>query len=153
MAGCVDVVDDLGVDIPEVRELLVRQDGVISRRQALAAGLTANDIRRTIRQRVWAPVHPGVYVDHTGPITWRQRAWAAVLHAWPAALCHESALRAAEGQGRTERRDDGPLHVAVDRKRSFAPPDGVLPHHLANFSLPRPLDRRPTQASSGGGAP
>ena len=23
--------------------------------------------------------HPGVYVDHTGPSSWRQRAWAAVL--------------------------------------------------------------------------
>ena len=117
----------------EVRELLFRQDGVISRRQAMAAGLTANDIRRTVRQRVWASIHPGVYVDHTGPTTWRQRAWAAVLSAWPAALCHESALRAAPGTGRTDRRDDGPLHVAVDRKRSFEPPDGVVPHHLANL--------------------
>lgn len=40
-------------------------------------------------------MHPGVYVDHTGPLTWDQRAWAATLHAWPAALDGISALAAA----------------------------------------------------------
>ena len=49
-------------------------------------------------------VHPGVYVNHTGELTWLQRAWAAVLFAWPAALSHDSALRAADGPGSTRRR-------------------------------------------------
>jgi hypothetical protein len=35
-----------------------------------------------------------VYVDHTGPLTWQQRAWAAVLYAAPSALAGASALRA-----------------------------------------------------------
>ena len=34
---------------------------------------------------------PGVYVDHTGRASWIQRAWGAVLYAWPAALAGESA--------------------------------------------------------------
>jgi hypothetical protein len=37
-----------------------------------------------------------VYVDHTGPLSWVQRAWAAVLVHWPSALAGGSAL-AAEG--------------------------------------------------------
>ncbi|MEZ0579568.1 type IV toxin-antitoxin system AbiEi family antitoxin domain-containing protein [Nocardioides sp. MH1] len=70
----------------EVSAQLSLQDGVISRQQALAAGLAPHAIARLLRRREWAPVHPGVYVDHTGPLSWRQRAWAAVLACWPAAL-------------------------------------------------------------------
>jgi hypothetical protein len=115
-------------------DLLARQAGVVSRRQLLEAGLTPNDLRRLLRRRELTAVHPGVYVDHTGPLTWTQRAWAVVLHAWPAALCHESALRAADGPGRRDRLDSGPLHVAVDRRRSFvAAVPGVVTHHLAEF--------------------
>src|ERR1700712_431846 len=73
--------------------LLRDQAGVISRAQALASGLSENDVRRLLRRRSWVCVHPGVYVNHTGELTWLQRAWAAVLFAWPAALCDESALR------------------------------------------------------------
>jgi len=117
----------------EIDELLALQDGVISRRQVFAAGRTANDIRRWRRQRRWAQVHPGGYVEHTGPLTWRQRAWAAVLYAAPAALCHHSAVRAADGPGRADRRDDDPIHVAVDRARRFGPPPGVVAHQLSRL--------------------
>ena len=37
-------------------------------------------------------MHNGVYVDHTGPLTWLQRAWAGVLAVWPAALTAESVV-------------------------------------------------------------
>jgi hypothetical protein len=118
----------------EVSRLLTLQDGVVSRRQALTAGLAPHDIRRLLRRREWAPVHPGVFVDHTGPLTWRQRAWAAVLFAWPAALCGASALRADDGPGRRDRVDEhGPIHVAVDRDRSVRPPAEVVVHRLADL--------------------
>jgi len=55
-------------------------------------GLDDCFIRCRVRQREWAPLHRGVYVDHTGTPTWRQRAWGAVLHCWPAGLADESAL-------------------------------------------------------------
>ena len=77
--------------IDQTQCLIDTQDGVINRRQALAAGLTDPDIRRRLRRREWARVHPGVYVDHTGPLSWRrERAWAAVLYAEPAARCGAS---------------------------------------------------------------
>lgn len=74
-----------------------------------------------LRRNEWARVHQGVYVDHTGPLSWLQRAWAAVLYAAPAALCLESALSI-----------EGPLiHVAVSRQRAMlVEPDGVRIHHL-----------------------
>ena len=108
----------------QIAELLDRQSGVISRRQVLGAGLPNHHIRRLLRRREWARVHDGVYVDHTGPLTWSQRAWAAVLYAAPSALCRESAL--SEG---------GPvIHVAVSRDRAMlVAPDGVRIHHLAHL--------------------
>lgn len=59
--------------------LSVVQHGVYSRRQLLAAGVTDNDIERMVRRRLFARVRPGIYVDHTGPLTQIQREWAAVL--------------------------------------------------------------------------
>ena len=116
----------------ELRTLIEIQSGVVSRRQALAAGLHPHDIRRLLRRREWASVHDGVYVDHTGALTWLQRAWGGVLFAEPAALGHQSALRAADGPGRRDR-DDQPIHIAVDRHRSIVAPPGVVPHRLTDL--------------------
>jgi hypothetical protein len=118
----------------DVEEILRRQTGVISRRQALGAGMQQHDIRRMLRRNAWARVHPGVYVDHTGPLTWLQRAWAAVLYAAPAALCLDSALTAADGPGRSMRDEAAPIQVAVARQRAMLiEPEGVRIHHLAQF--------------------
>ena len=108
------------------------QSGVVARRQAMSLGLGPADLARLVRRRELAGVHPGVYVDHTGPLTWHQRAWAAVLFSWPSALSHESALRADEGPGRRER-DECVIHVAVDRSRHVSAPEGVRVHRMAGF--------------------
>ena len=65
----------------EVDYLVRCQNGVVSRAQVLACGEREHDIRRRLRRREWSVVLPGVYVDHTGPLTWEQRASAGVLHA------------------------------------------------------------------------
>jgi hypothetical protein len=109
----------------EVGELLARQAGVISRSQVLALGFAPHDVRRRLRRREWAPVHDGVYVNHTGAPTWLQRCWAAVLFAWPAALCHQSALAGAS-PGRREADNAAPIHIAIDRDRTVRPPVGVV---------------------------
>ena len=115
----------------EYAALLQHQSGVVSRAQALAAGLAPHDIKRLERRRDLVRLHPRVWVDHSGDPTWQQRAWGAVLVAWPAALCHQSALRAEGGPGRRE--DDAVVHVAVDRMRSLAVPEGVRLHRLADL--------------------
>jgi hypothetical protein len=112
--------------------LLAEQDGVIARRQCIARGMTASDIARLVRRREWAQVHPGTYVDHTGPLTWNQRAWAAVLHAGRSALCGPSALRIAEGPG-GRRASEQVIHVAVDRHRKVVAPPGVQVHRMADL--------------------
>lgn len=108
-----------------IDRLLDIQDGVISRRQALGCGLTATDVSRRVRRRDWSTVHPGVYVAHTGPLTWRQRAWAAVLACGDAALDGRSAVRAHEHAGRRVTDDDRPIEVLVRQGGRSAPLDGV----------------------------
>jgi hypothetical protein len=117
-----------------VREHLLLQAGVISRRQAVATGLAPHDLRRLLRRRDWALVHPGVYVAHTGPLTWLQRAWAGVLFSWPAALSHDSAMRAGDGPGQHDRVTEEVIHVAVDRRRTtLVAPAGIRVHHVVRL--------------------
>jgi hypothetical protein len=107
-----------------VSDLLKAQDGVVSRRQLLAVGVTDSEIERKLRRREWARAHPGVYVEHTGPLTWMQRAWAAVLFYDPAALAGPSALRVANirGHGQT---DTAPIRVCVDSARTVRSRPGI----------------------------
>lgn len=105
-----------------LRHLLVRQSGVVSRRQAASCGVHDHDLRRLVRRRELARVHPGVFVDHTGSPTWLQRAWAAVLHVEPAALAGESALRAA---GLPGWQSSTGVVVAVAAERRVNAPDGA----------------------------
>lgn len=110
---------------PELAHLLRWvQDGVVSRRQLLTAGATDHDIARMVRRRELTTVHPGVYVVHSGPLTRRQREWVAVLAAWPAALCHESALPDPPHR---------PIHVAIALDRSATVPRDVVVHRMADL--------------------
>ena len=111
-----------------LQSLMHAQDGVVARFQVLACGLDDCFIRCRVRQREWAPLHRGVYVDHTGPPTWRQRAWGAVLHYWPAGLADESALiahglRPEDPPGSPD--DNRLIHVVVDQTRRVAKTTGV----------------------------
>jgi hypothetical protein len=113
-----------------VNELLLAQDGVISRSQVLEAGETDSDIARRLRRREWSRIHPGVYVDHNGPPTWDQLTWAAVLYYWPAALEGSSALHAYKVRGHTPR-DGAPISVCVDRTRTVKRRVGITVYQLA----------------------
>jgi hypothetical protein len=102
--------------------VLRSQEGVVSRRQVLTHGLDDDDIDRLLRRREWARLFRGVYVDHTGPPTWRQRAWAATLLHAPAALDGGSAL-SAWGVLVPDREDV--IELVVDAGRRVVDPPGV----------------------------
>lgn len=113
------------MDEPSLADLLRDQDGVVARRQLRSLGAGPHDVRRLLRRRELTQVHPGVYVDHTGPLTWQQRAQAAVLAHWPAALTRESALPAPPSRA--------PIQVAIDHRRTVAKLPGVDAHRTAGF--------------------
>ncbi|KHL19372.1 UNVERIFIED_CONTAM: hypothetical protein LK11_01775, partial [Mumia flava] len=115
------------------RDLLAQQHGVVARRQLLDLGYCDDDIRRWRRRRDLVELHPGVYVDHTGEPTWIQRAWGAVLCAWPAALCAASALRAYERRALYEV-DRSVIQIATDRDRNVVTPAGAAVERRTGFT-------------------
>jgi very-short-patch-repair endonuclease len=58
-------------------ELAKGQAGVLTRKQAAAAGLTDNVVKRLVSQGAWRRLVRGVFA--LTPDTWLQRAWAGVL--------------------------------------------------------------------------
>lgn len=112
-----------------VSDLLVQQDGVIARRQLLAAKLTPAQIDTLLRRRDLVVAHPGVYFTHTGTPTWSERSRAAILYAGRSALHVESALHR-PGKDSPPR---GPIHVAVDWTRRVAPQSGLRIHRVRDL--------------------
>ena len=111
--------------------LLDRQDGLVSRAQCLAHGLTDSAVRARLRGERWAPAYDGVpagvYATRTGRLDQRQRVWAALLAvSEPVAASHQTALWL--GGARAVAPDQ--VHVAVPDGRSVTAPPGVAVHHL-----------------------
>lgn len=111
------------MDLAVFQYLLDDQGCAITRRQLIAGGATDADIRRWVRRKELRRVHKGVYVNHTGPLTWINRAWAAVLYYWPAALTHDSAVNRAGDL----------IHVAIEAERRVDRLPGVRVHRLRSF--------------------
>lgn len=108
----------------EVRGLLAVQSGVVAREQLLAACVSQARIRTMLRRRELVPLHPGVYVTHTGDPTWSQRAWAGVLYAAPAALHLDAALG---------REGSGSIDLAVDWSRRVRSQPGLRIHRVRHL--------------------
>ena len=98
--------------------LLRRQAGVISRAQAVDAGLSPDAVDRRLAARRWLPVHPRVYRDRAHPPSDAARVWAAVLWAGEGAVLSGVA---AEWWHRPVGALTGPVTVTVPRRRSPRP--------------------------------
>ena len=74
-----------------IHHLLRRHHGIITRRQALAVGLSASELARLDRTGTLIRVHAGVFRHAATPTTWEQRLTAGLLAAGPtAAISHRS---------------------------------------------------------------
>ena len=133
-------------EVMSVQAVLEQQDGVISRRQVREQGDHDRDIERRLARREWARIHPGVYVNHTGPPTWNQLAWAAVLYYWPAALAGQSALHAHKVRG-YEPRVGTPIHVCVDRTRTVTRRVGIVTYQIARSETLCKMTQSPPRQS------
>ncbi len=116
-------------EIPStLRNLAGRQEGVVSRSQALRAGLSEGMIKFRVRSGRWQQIYPGVYTTFTGVLGRSPRLWAAVLSAGPGAmLSHETAAE-------LQRLADKPtetVHLTVPVQRHIKAPAGVSLHRSA----------------------
>jgi hypothetical protein len=89
----------------ELYKLAEQQYGVVSRAQALAAGLSESQVERRIRMGHLCRVFPAIYRVGGSPVTVRQRPFAACLwlgdnadvsHLTGAALLHLDGCRTRE---------------------------------------------------------
>jgi hypothetical protein len=77
---------------PACRQLIKRQSGVITRRQALATGLPARTVETWLQRGCWTRLERGIYATGSGPPSRKALLWAALLWAGSGAvLSHETA--------------------------------------------------------------
>ena len=74
-----------------VLRIMRRQEGVISRSQALAVGMTSRQVDLTVRAGAWQRVHRGVYRLAGAPMTAYGQVVAACLARPGAVVSHQSA--------------------------------------------------------------
>src|SRR5215471_12310745 len=116
------------------RELLALQQGVITRRQALAAGLTDKAIAGRLDGGRWQRLHTGVYATFSGQVPRLATLWAAVLRAGPrAVLSHQTAAELYGLLGTVA----PVIHVTVPSGSPVARPQGVLLHYSHRLEAAR----------------
>ncbi|WP_116953633.1 type IV toxin-antitoxin system AbiEi family antitoxin domain-containing protein [Jiangella endophytica] len=121
-------------------DLSARQDGVVSRAQALACGLTEDMLTWRLRSGRWQRIHAGVYATFTGPLPFAARVWAAILRAGRGAVA--SHRTAAFLDGLCD--EPGPvIHVTAPGERHVrGKVDGVRVHYAGRL----PLTRHPAKS-------
>jgi very-short-patch-repair endonuclease len=116
-----------------LREQVSLQAGVISRQQALSAGLPGEVVAWRVRSGRWTTIYPGIYTTFTGAVSRNAQLWATVLYAGPQAqLSHHTAAE-------LHRLSDEPcplVHVSIPGSRRVRPPDGVLIHRRSRLASP-----------------
>jgi hypothetical protein len=110
--------------------------GVISRRQALDAGIH----RRSLAHRIqpdgpWQRILPGVYLMTTGVPTADQRRAAALVYAGPQALLAGPTALAVYGVGEVQ--PDRYVHILIPHARRRVSSGYVLIHRTAQQNLAR----------------
>jgi hypothetical protein len=115
----------------EIDRIVRKQQGVVTRAQALEAGMTPSAIRHRLVSGRWQRLHAGIYLTHTGQVTWTVRASAALLHAGSGAVL---GLDAAAYQLRIQARQPPVIQVFVPASRRVVAVEGVRVRRLRNLS-------------------
>ena len=120
---------------PDCTALLRLQDGVITRAQALGAGMSRHAIAAKLDAGRWQRLHSGIYAAFSGRPDHGAMLWAAVLGAGSrAALSHETA---AELHGVASGRQSLLIHVTVPRGHQVAAMRNVRLHYSGRLDSSR----------------
>lgn len=120
------------------RELAAAQHGLLSQRQLNELGVTRASVRSHLRARRWVRRRSSVLSVTTGPLSWQQQLWRAVLHAGPDALIGGLTAARVHGLRSWERPD---ITVLVANSLSFDEVPGVQ-----FFRTRRPIDEMRARA-------
>ena len=124
-------------------ELLDVQQGVLTRGQAINAGLSRHAIAARVETGRWQRLHRGVFVAFSGPVPRTSQLWGAVLRAGEdAVLSHHTA---AELWGLSDA-PSASIHVSVPRQSGPLIIPGLVLHYSTRIQVARHPARLPPQA-------
>ena len=110
------------------------QNGVLTRSQALSAGITDKVIATNLKRGRWQRLYPGVYATFSGVPDADCLLWAAVLRAGPhAVLSHQTAARLWGISGPAT----AAIHVTVPRGSPMTPAPGLIVHYSQRVTQAR----------------
>jgi hypothetical protein len=124
---------------------LERQDGVITREQAIDAGLTRHAIEARLVSGRWQRLHRGVYATFSGPVPRGAMLWGAILRAGDGAvLSHHTAAETWKLSDRVS----SSFHVSVPRQAGpLAAGRGMVVHYSSRLPGARHPARLPPQTT------
>jgi hypothetical protein len=127
--------------LPEwLSDLAENQHGVVSRSQAMQAGLTRHEVTARLRSGRWQRLHAGVYASFSGQPPREAVLWAAVLRVGhDATLSHQTA---AELSGLVDN-CTSPVHVSVSRQTGSLHVGGIVVHYSSRLPSARHPARMP----------
>jgi hypothetical protein len=110
------------------------QNGILTRSQALSAGITDQAIATNLKRGRWQRLHLGVYATFSGVPSPDCLLWAAVLRAGPGAvLSHQTAARLWGISGP----ETAAIHVTVPRGSPVTRAPGLIVHYSQRVTQAR----------------
>jgi Transcriptional regulator, AbiEi antitoxin len=123
-------------------DLIDRQDGVLSREQALGAGLSRHAITARLDSGRWQRLHRGVFAAFSGPIPRSAQFWGAALRAGGEAVL--SYYTAAEIWKLSDQPSSS-IHVSIPRQSGPVIIPGLVVHYSSRLPAARHPARLPPQ--------
>src|SRR5215467_4292757 len=127
--------------ILEVRD---RQEGVLTREQALGAGLSRRLIDGRLESGRWQRLHRGVFATFSGPVPRGALLWGAVLRAGEnSALSHATAAEL----WKLADQPSAAIHVSVPKQSGSLDIPGLMLHYSSRLPGARHPARLPPQTT------
>jgi Transcriptional regulator, AbiEi antitoxin len=126
----------------DCRELVFFQRGVVSRAQALEAGVGSSTVISRLRTGRWQRLYRGVYATFTGEPGREAMLWAALRRVGPdAVLSHHTAAELS----RLSSRPSPLIHVTLPRQLHLRPIPGIVLHRSSRIDQARHPTLTPPQ--------
>jgi Transcriptional regulator, AbiEi antitoxin len=123
-------------------DLLDRQQGVLSRGQALNAGLSRHTIAARLDSGRWQRLHRGVFAAFSGPIPRSALFWGAVLRAGDdAVLSYQTAAEI----WKLSDQPSSSIHVSIPKQAGPVSIPGLILHYSSRLPVARHPARLPPQ--------
>jgi hypothetical protein len=110
-------------DMRKINRVMRRQRALITRKEALAAGLTPGQIQARLRTGVWIELRPGVYALAGAPPSWEQLVQATLLSSGQGACASHRSAAYMWGVRRIELPQSIEVLTGLDRRVTL---EGVL---------------------------